>query len=109
MKIGLIRCLQTEDMCPSVTCLKFMKEKQGAFEGIEEDIELVTINTCGGCPGKKIITRVKKMIHCGADTIVLASCLKKGTPVNFPCPHFELIKNTLTNKYKDLKIIDWTH
>lgn len=31
MKVGLIRCMQTEDMCPTTTCLKVMKEKKRAF------------------------------------------------------------------------------
>jgi len=57
MKVGLIRCIQTEDMCPATACLKVMKEKKLAFDGITEDIEVIGINTCGGCPGKKAITR----------------------------------------------------
>lgn len=28
MKVGLIRCLQTEDMCPGTTCYKVMKTKK---------------------------------------------------------------------------------
>lgn len=40
MKVGLIRCLQTEDMCPATTCIKVMDKKVLAFKGIEEDIEL---------------------------------------------------------------------
>jgi len=49
MKIGLIRCLQTEDMCPATTCLNVMKNKKLAFVDIEEDIELIGITTCGWC------------------------------------------------------------
>jgi predicted metal-binding protein len=109
MKVGLIRCQQTEDMCPSITCLKVMKEKKGAFEGIEEDVELVSVNTCGGCPGKKVATRAKKMVSLGADTIVLGSCLKLGTPIGFPCPHYEEIKRVLDTRIKNARIIDWTH
>lgn len=40
MKVGLIRCMQTEDMCPATTCLKVMKEKKLAFDGVEGDIEI---------------------------------------------------------------------
>ncbi len=50
MKIGLIRCLQTEDMCPGTACFKVINEKKLAFDGITEDIEIIGINTCGGCP-----------------------------------------------------------
>lgn len=60
MKVGLIRCLQTEDMCPATTCIKAMDKKVLAFKGIEEDIELIGVNTCGGCPGKKAVTRAAK-------------------------------------------------
>lgn len=45
MKVGLIRCIQTEDMCPATACLKVMKEKRLAFDGITEDIEVISINT----------------------------------------------------------------
>jgi len=31
MKAGIIRCLQTEDMCPGATDFKVMREKKGAF------------------------------------------------------------------------------
>ena len=40
MKVGLIRCMQTEDMCPGTRDFKIMKEKKCAFLGIEEDIEI---------------------------------------------------------------------
>lgn len=53
MKVGLIRCMQTEDMCPATTCFKVMDTKKLAFEGVTEEIEIIGVNTCGGCPGKK--------------------------------------------------------
>src|SRR5665647_2181638 len=69
MKVGLIRCMQTEDMCPATTCLKVMSTKKLAFKDIEEDIEVVGVNTCGGCPGKKAATRAAEMVRRGADTV----------------------------------------
>lgn len=71
MKIGLIRCMQTEDICPATTCFKVAKEKKLAFEGITEDIEVIGVTTCGGCPGKRSVIRAKEMVKRGADTIVL--------------------------------------
>ena len=47
MKIGIIRCLQTEDMCPATTDLLFAKEKKVVFEWIEGNIEVIGMNTCG--------------------------------------------------------------
>lgn len=110
MKVGLIRCAQTEDMCPAFTCLKVMSLKKGAFEGIEEEIELVGVNTCGGCPGKKAVTRAMKMVKLGAEAIAIASCMSKGTPIGFVCPHIEQIRESLNNKLGDsVKVFEYTH
>jgi predicted metal-binding protein len=81
----LNQMFQTEDMCPTTACLKMMREKKLAFEGITEHIEVIGINTCGGCPGKKAVTRAVKMVKWGSNTILLASCIFKGTPIDFPC------------------------
>ena len=110
MKVGLIRCLQTEDMCPATTCFKVMNTKKLAFQGIEEDIEVIGVNTCGGCPGKKAATRAEEMVRRGADTIVLASCITKGNPIGFACPHAEQMKAAIIRKVGDeITIIDYTH
>ncbi len=110
MKIGLIRCMQTEDMCPATTCFKVMNTKKLAFEGVEEDIKVVGVTTCGGCPGKKAVTRAAEMVKCGADTIVLASCITRGNPIGYPCPHAEQMKAVIVKKIGgSIKIIDYTH
>lgn len=110
MKIGLIRCMQTEDMCPATTCFKVMKEKKLAFADIAEDIEVIGVNTCGGCPGKKTVTRAAEMVKRGANTIVLASCISKGIPIGFPCPHAQTMKDAIVKKLgNNIKIIDYTH
>ncbi len=110
MKVGLIRCMQTEDMCPASTDFMVMKNKKGAFEGVDEDIEVIGVNTCGGCPGKKAVTRSQEMVKRGADTIVLASCITRGNPIGFPCPNAESMKQAILKKLGDkIKIIDYTH
>ena len=110
MKVGLIRCMQTEDMCPGTTDFKVMKEKKCAFEGIEEEIEVIGVNTCGGCPGKKAVIRAAEMVKRGADTIVLASCITKGNPIGFACPHAEQMRAAIEKKVGEIiKIIDYTH
>jgi len=87
-----------------------MNTKKLAFEGIEEDIEVVGVNTCGGCPGKKAATRAAEMVKRGADTIVLASCITKGNPIGFACPHAEQMKAAIIRKVGDeITIIDYTH
>lgn len=110
MKVGLIRCMQTEDMCSATTCFKVMNTKKLAFEGVDEDIEVIGVNTCGGCPGKKAVTRVTTMVKRGADTIVLASCITKGNPIDFACPYAKQMKAAIKKKLgESIKIIDYTH
>lgn len=110
MKVGLIRCMQTEDMCPGTTDFRIMREKKCAFKDVEGDIEVIGMTTCGGCPGKKAVTRAALMVERGADTIVLASCITRGNPIGFPCPHVQAIKEALAKRLGDsVCIIDYTH
>ena len=74
MRVGIIRCQQTEDYCPGTTDFRMIREKKGAFEGIEEEIEIVGFINCGGCPAKKAVLRARELVKRGADTIVFASC-----------------------------------
>jgi predicted metal-binding protein len=102
--------MQTEDMCPGTTCFKVMETKKLAFEGVDEKIEIIGFNSCGGCPGKKAVTRAAEMVKRGADTIVLASCITKGSPIGFPCPHAEQMKAAIKQKVgESIRIIDYTH
>ena len=48
MKVGIIRCMQTEDYCPGTTDFKMLKEQKGVFEGINEEIEMIGFCNCGG-------------------------------------------------------------
>ena len=110
MKAGFIRCMQTEDMCPGTTDFKVIREKKLAFENVRDEIEIIGFVTCGGCPGKKAVSRAAEMVKRGADTIVLCSCITKGNPIGFPCPHAEQIEKAIKNKLGDkITIIDYTH
>lgn len=110
MKVGIIRCMQTEDMCPGTADFRVIREKKGAFENVEDDIQIIGINTCGGCPGKKAVTRAAEMVKRGADTIALASCITKGSPIGFPCPHAAKIQEAIAKKIgESITILDHTH
>jgi len=109
MKVGIIRCQQTEDMCPGNTDFKVASEGKLAFEETGP-VEIMGFVSCGGCPGKRASTRAKLMVERGAEAIVLASCIFRGNPIGFPCPHAEQMKNAIIKKVGDsIKIIDYTH
>ena len=110
MKLGIIRCRQTEDFCPGTADFRVIKEKKGAFSGINEDIEIVGFINCGGCPGKKAVLRARELVKRGADTIVFASCIQKGNPIGYPCPFAKKMKSLIEEDLpKEIKYIDYTH
>ncbi|MBP7401895.1 MAG: CGGC domain-containing protein [Clostridia bacterium] len=110
MKAGLIRCLKTESMCPASICLQVMRTRQSAFAGTEEDIELVGVSTCGGCPGDKAAARAAEMVRRGADTIVLASCITNTRPVETACRNSARMVEAIRQAVGDtIRIIGRTH
>ncbi len=110
MKVGIIRCMQTEDFCPGTTDFKMIANKKGAFEGTEEDIEIIGFINCGGCPAKKAVLRVRELLKRGADTIAFASCIQKGTPIGYPCPFAQEMKALVEKEVgENIKILDYTH
>ena len=110
MRIGIIRCQQTEDYCPGTTDFRMIREKKGAFEGIEEEIEIVGFINCGGCPAKKAVLRARELVKRGADTIVFASCIQKGTPIGYPCPFARRMKEIIAKELgEEIRFLDYTH
>lgn len=110
MKIGMIRCMQTEDYCPGTADFRAVANKTGAFAGVEEPIEIVGFINCGGCPGKKAILRARELVKRGADTIVFTSCIQKGTPIGYPCPFAKRMKELIVQDLGDrITYLDYTH
>ena len=110
MKVGIIRCMQTEDYCPGTTDFKAIRERTGVFEGIEEEIELIGFTNCGGCPGKKVPLRIRELIRRGADTIAFASCIQKGTPIGYPRPFAKRMRDLAEKETNgEIQILDHTH
>jgi predicted metal-binding protein len=108
-KIGIIRCQQTEDMCPGTTCFMYALQGVGAFEKTGP-VEVVGFVSCGGCPGKKAVMRAKTLIEKGAEAVVFASCIVRGTPIGFPCPYHATIKAAIVKKVGSaVEIIEFTH
>lgn len=110
MKLGIIRCMQTEEICPGTTDFRAVRERTGAFAGVEEDIEIVGFVSCGGCPGKRAVLRARELVKRGADTIALASCIQKGTPIGYPCPFAKAMRAGIERELDGrARLIDHTH
>lgn len=102
--------MQTEDYCPGTTDFRAIREKTGVFANVEEDIELVGFTNCGGCPGKRAFLRAKELVKRGADTIAFASCIRRGTPIGYPCPFADKMKELVARGAGEgVRLLDYTH
>jgi len=77
MKIGIIRCRQTEDMCPGTADFKVASEGRMAFAETGP-AEIVGFVSCGGCPGKRAVSRAMMMVERGAEAISLGLVYQPG-------------------------------
>ena len=108
-KVGIIRCQQTEDMCPGTTDFKVAQAGKLAFEQTGT-VDIVGFLSCGGCPGKRAISRAKLMVERGAEFIVFASCISRGNPIGYPCPHYANMRDAIIKAVgNDINIIEYTH
>jgi len=96
-------------MCPGTTDFKVAREGKLGFEEIGPS-EIIGFVSCGGCPGKKAVTRAKMMVDRGAEAIVFASCISRGNPIEFACPYWEKMKSAVSKKLgENIRIIEYTH
>ena len=108
-KVGVIRCQQTEDLCPGTTDFKIAAEGRLAFEETGP-VQIVGFVSCGGCPGKRAVTRANLMVERGAEALVFASCISRGNPLGFPCPHYAAMREAIIRQVgSGIQIIDYTH
>jgi len=108
-KVGIIRCQQTEDACPGTMDFKVTSQGKLAFEETGS-VEIVGFVSCGGCPGKRAISRAKMMVERGAEIIVFASCISRGNPIGYPCPHYANMRDAVAKAVGDgIQIIEYTH
>lgn len=108
-KVGIIRCQQTEDLCGGSTDFKFAAKGAGAFEALGA-CQVVGFVSCGGCPGKRAVSRAKMLVASGAEAIVLTSCITLGSPMGFPCPNKALMKKAIAaNLGPEIPLLDFTH
>lgn len=110
MKVGIIRCMQTEDYCPGTGDFRAVHERQGAFADAQEEIEIIGFANCGGCPAKKSVLRARELVKRGADTIAFASCIQRGTPIGYSCPFAKKMKELIQKDLGDkIRFLDYTH
>lgn len=104
-KIGIIICDRYAS-CAAGKCLRAMNDREGAFNRYDgEELELVGITSCGGCPGGNIEKAPAEMKDNGAEVVHLATGLIVGYP---PCPWLETFCALIPVKF-GLDVVIGTH
>lgn len=104
-KIGILICHRYHS-CAAGKCLRSMRNREGAFSVYKnEEIELVGITTCGGCPGGNVEYAPAEMKKNGAEIIHLATGLLVGYP---PCSQIKAFCNFIPIKY-GIEVVLGTH
>jgi len=113
-KIGIISCAKIKDhhCIACLKCFKAMSEKLGEFAQ-HDDIEIVFMADCGGCPG----LTMPKMVLVGEqaqslgrdfDTIHIGTCVVKAASLS-ACPIDPVeLKKKLEGKFGK-KVVIGTH
>lgn len=110
MKIGIIRCQKTADICgcPCADDLKIDARDKSAGE--KGSVEIIGFFSCGGCPGKQAVPRAKILVERGAQAIVFASRSPEGLPGKTSCSYRQEVKETVIRNIGDgVRIIEWDH
>ena len=107
-KVGIIRCQQTEDLCPGTMDFKVASTGLSAFKETGP-VEVIGFVSCGGCPGKRAVGRAMELVKCGAEVVVLASCIFKGNPIGMPCPHAQSMCDAIACKVGTVPVLTWSH
>ena len=105
-KIGIIICDRYHN-CAGGKCFRALREREGAFDIYDknENVEVVSYTSCGGCPGGNIEYATGEMKNNGAEIIHFATGFVVGYP---PCPHIDYFKRFIKEKY-DMNVVVGTH
>jgi len=105
--VAVVRCERVSEACPGSACLLALQGRKVRFKDYGDDMKLVAVFTCGGCPGRRISRLLNNLIKTvKVDVVHLSSCMVKED-YQPPCPHKEAIIKMIQSK--GLKIVEGTH
>lgn len=110
-RIGILTCSNAtnELNCSSVSCLRDLRKRQGAFSRYtpETTLDLVGIISCPGCPTAvgpaKLLQRVKALTEFRIDAIHLSYCILAL------CPFREKYLTSLRQHFPGIEVVEGTH
>ena len=111
MRLGILTCsAATQDSgCSSVSCLRDLRKRKGAFAQYEssEELELIGLINCAGCPTlagpEKLLSRIRALAEFRIDVIHLSYCL------DALCPYKSKYQALIREHFPEVNIVVGTH
>lgn len=93
-KIAMLNCLDANDVCGGVGCLKAFHQRKATFAAYEgQDAEVYGFLRCTRCgtsgsddPG--MLEKLERLVSEGIETVHIGVCAAKGKE-KLVCPHME--------------------
>ena len=104
--IVMIQCDIAKRRCSGAACTNSFYNKEGEFEGYEDNIRYIAF-TCGGCCGKGVTSHLshlnkmllaKNNIKKGEVVVHLSSCMTTDNYHYDRCPHIDYIKDIIRKR-----------
>lgn len=111
MRIGILTCsAATQDSgCSSVSCLRDLRKRKGAFAQYDskQELELIGIINCAGCPTlagpEKLLSRIRALAEFRVDAIHLSYC------VDALCPYKVKYQALIKEHFPEIGVVIGTH
>ena len=114
MKIGILTCLHSNNICARVRCLSAFSERSDFFQNYGEDVCLAAMMTCNGCRSMNatepkedagMLEKADRLVSEGITTIHVGVCrLINGKE---ECPRMTQICQMLEER--GIRVIRGTH
>lgn len=117
MKIAILRCLHSNDVCAGAACLRALNNKTASFAQYgEEPLELVAYFSCNGCGKvafnceKGMAGKIETIKRLAPDAVHFGICTKmkdSNGERKQVCPNIVRILDEL--KAAGIRVVDGTH
>jgi len=105
--LAVVRCERVSEACPGSACLLALQGRKVKFKDYGDNMKLVAVFTCGGCPGRRISRLLNNLMKTvNVDVVHLSSCMVKED-YQPPCPHKAAIIKMIQSK--GLNVVEGTH
>lgn len=110
-RVGIVTCgnCTGELNCSSVSCLRDLRKREGAFERYkdEQSLDLIGIISCAGCPTvgaqEKILKRVRALVEFRVEAIHFTFCMVAL------CPFKKVYAEVIKKAYPQVEVVFGTH